>query len=337
MTLNFPDAPADGDVYDNYQYDATAGVWNLVPSLVQARYVISPTAPESAENGDAWFNSVDGVTYIYYVDGDSAQWVQTGDPALGYLSVDQLSDTVITSPAAGEKLVFDGTNWVNLPGYQLVQTLYFTSSGTFTKADFPFLRAIRVKCVGGGGAGGGAQTTGSGEVSPGGGGRGGSFGESFITDIAGLAASVTVTRGAGGTGVAGGTGNGGVNSSFGALVVGGGGSGASAEPPLATESMGGRGMGSLGGAAGDLVIPGGAGETGWRRLGQNPSDFRSCGGSGGSSMFGVGGSFVRTSNNGFSGRGFGAGGGGSLNTQNQSTNRTGGAGTNGIVIVELFA
>jgi hypothetical protein len=106
--------------------------------------------------------------------------------------------------------------------YRYVDTVYFTSSGTFTKATYPWLRAIRVKCV--------AvvvvvrrlcATTAQ------------RFGrwrrwlvaESFITDIAGLDASVTVTRGAGGG--AGGSGSAGGNGAvvlfFGALVVCGGG------------------------------------------------------------------------------------------------------------------
>ena len=68
-----------------------------------------------------------------------------------------LAPTNITTPAAGEKLVFDGTNWVNLEGYVYVDTVYFTSSGTFTKATYPWLRAIRVKCQGAGGGGGGVS------------------------------------------------------------------------------------------------------------------------------------------------------------------------------------
>jgi hypothetical protein len=84
--------------------------------------------------------------------------------------------------------------------YRFVTTVYFTSSGTFTKADYPWLRAIRVKCQGGGGGGGGAATTGVGQQAISSGGAGGAYAESFITNIAGLDASVTVTRGAGGTG-----------------------------------------------------------------------------------------------------------------------------------------
>src|SRR5690606_39257873 len=67
--------------------------------------------------------------------------------------------------------------------YTYVQTRYFTSSDTFDKDDYPGLRAIRVRVVGGGGAGGGAQTATSGNFSYGTGGGGGEYAEGFITDI----------------------------------------------------------------------------------------------------------------------------------------------------------
>ena len=160
MALDFPTSPVDGQVYENYQWDDTAGVWNLVPSLVQARYVISDTAPLEPESGDAWFNSTDGVTYIYYDDGDSAQWVQTGDPALGYLSLDELSDTNIVAPAIDEVLAYDGTNWVNAPAGG-----GFTASSTIIAPDaswpVPALGSpiVRVTVIGGGGGRGAAGAT----------------------------------------------------------------------------------------------------------------------------------------------------------------------------------
>jgi hypothetical protein len=37
---------------------------------------VSDTPPSSPSNGDTWYNSVEGLRYIYYVDGTSSQWVQ---------------------------------------------------------------------------------------------------------------------------------------------------------------------------------------------------------------------------------------------------------------------
>ena len=115
---------------------------------------------------------------------------------------------------------YNSTAWVTVgnagtAAYNLVQTVYFTSSGTFSKGSYPWLRAIKVKVQGGGGGGAGSGSNGHG----GGAGGGSAYAESFITDIAGLDSSVTVTRGAGGAGGAAGNNNGvsGGQTSFGAL------------------------------------------------------------------------------------------------------------------------
>jgi hypothetical protein len=66
---------------------------------------------------------------------------------------------------------YNSTAWVTVANagtasYNLVQTLYYTSSGTFTKASYPWLRAIKVKVQGAGGGGGGCATTAAGGVAP---------------------------------------------------------------------------------------------------------------------------------------------------------------------------
>jgi hypothetical protein len=201
-------------------------------------------------------------------------------------------------------------------GYQLVETLYFTSNGTFTKATYPWLRAIKVKVQGGGAGGAGAATT----DNTGCGGSAGGYAESFITDIAGLDASIAVTRGGLGAGGAAGANNGnaGGTSSFGSLVVATGG-----EASVTSFIAGNAGVGT----AGDLLITGGAGIGGAAlRLGSS---------NGGSSMLG-GGAKGLLNNQGANAAvtAYGAGGsGGSAGT----TARSGGTGAAGIVIVELYA
>lgn len=108
-------------------------------------YTISATAPSSPSAGDVWFDSTDGLSYIYYVDVDTAQWVEIsgtqGAPGPGIAdggttgqiltkssnnnydtawqdlvldkSVSELTDTNISAPADGESLVYDGSQWVN--------------------------------------------------------------------------------------------------------------------------------------------------------------------------------------------------------------------------------
>jgi hypothetical protein len=222
-------------------------------------------------------------------------------------------------------------------GYQFRETVYFTSSGTFVKADYPWLRAIRVRVVGGGGGSGGVAACTATQVAIGGAGGGGGYAESFITDIAGLDASVTVTRGGGGSGGAAGDNNGtaGTNSSFGALVIGGGGAGGgggAAGTPFATGAghfPGEPGNGGTG--TGDLVIPGGNGSYGFgantNRLFASFGAGTALGGGIGRSVAGA--RFAAADNTTIGGSGYGPG-----NADGVAI--VGRGGVPGIVIVELY-
>jgi hypothetical protein len=210
-------------------------------------------------------------------------------------------------------------------GYTLVETVPFTVTAAFEKDDYPYLRAIRVKAQAGGGGGGGAGNNNS----RGGGGGGGSYGEAFITDIAGLASSVTVTVGAGGAGGAAGNNNGiaGGSSSFGSLLVcGGGGLGINAQGASNLPN------GGTVSTPGYLSIEG---DDGWIRLGGGSFTINSLS-AGGDSFMGYGGpawAYV-AGQDGRPGRGYGGGGGGGWRTD---TNRAGGNGTAGILLLELYA
>jgi hypothetical protein len=232
------------------------------------------------------------------------------------------------------------TDWTTVgnagtASYNLVQTLYLTSSGTFTKATYPWLRAIRVRLIGGGGGGGGAATTISGVVSVGASGGAGAYAESFITDISGLSASETVTVGSSGAGGAAGNnaGSAGGTSSFGSLVSANGGNPGGGGSSITTPGI----LGSVNSqttATGDLTIAG---------PGQSGFTFAIAGflasvrgadsslGTGGDAIFTAGGS------NGNAGTGRGSGGSGGVNVESQVTTRSGGNGAPGIVIVELYA
>jgi len=220
--------------------------------------------------------------------------------------------------------VYDGASWASVGGgtaYSFQETVQFTANGTFSKASYPYLRAIRVKLVGGGGGGGSAQNA---DACAGGGGGGG-YAEGFITDIAGLASSVTVTIGAGGAGAttAGGTGVDGGTTTFSTITATGGSGGLGTT--TTTAGVGGaRGVGS----GGNININGQNGFTGM------PISPRQAG-RGGDSEYGRGGVQTGTASTGVGGNGFGSGGSGGV--ANSSTIRAGGAGADGVVILELFA
>lgn len=251
---------------------------------------------------------------------------------------DALLPKVITSPVAGQKLVYNGTDWVNVEGYMLRQVLTFTSNGNFVKADYPWLRAVRFICVGGGGGGAGVILTGATQMSLGNGGGGGVLAESFITDLTTLSAIEGVTIGTGGTGgVGNASGGAGGNTFVGTLVVANGGtggtnSGAAAAGPLIEQSDA-----PATGGTGDLIGPGSLGgfgigvsnaNTNTVRGGDGGLGYREAGGGLGALGGTNGGNAPATSR--------GAGGGGAANHSSQAA-RNGGSGAAGIVFVELYA
>jgi len=208
----------------------------------------------------------------------------------------------------------------------------FTASGSFTKATYPGLKAVHVTVQAGGGGGGGGAATGAGQASFGGG--GGAGGRQTVTVAAAdLATSETVTVGAAGAGNSGGTGGTGGTTSFGSLASAAGGVGGTVRAASATA------FGILGGAGGaaatgDLGVPGGSGGAGWGN-----GQF-SVAGDGATSMFGAGGvgrvnSASAQALGGNAATGYGGGGGGAAVSASAAA-ATGGAGTAGLVIVDIY-
>jgi hypothetical protein len=260
--------------------------------------VYQPSAPSSPQNGDIW------------IDSDATA------------SVINTNDFLLKADAATTY----GT------GYRYLNTVYYTSSGTFSKASYPGLRAIRVKVVAGGGSGGGAGTTTAGQVSGSGGGGGGAYAESFITDIAGLASSITVTVGAGATGVTGNvSGNTGGSSSFGtAVVCAGGTGGVNGGSRVPSDQFGDGGSGGDA-SAGDFRISGSGGGAFFAQ-----SVARTYPGYGGGSFVGGSTRTIVNTTSGWAGQNYGGGSSGVSNLESQAVNRTSPAGANGIVIVEVY-
>lgn len=226
------------------------------------------------------------------------------------------------------------------PGYLYGGAVYYTSSGTFDKGDYPGLRAVMVEMVGGGGGGGGAATTGANQASAGAGAGAGAYARAFVLE-SDLASSEAVTVGAGGDGAVGTTtaATAGADSVFdtisGEVRADGGSAGATSTAGTGSLGFAGAAGGSVANSSGDLVIEGGAGQMG-RRFG-NPC-FITNFGYGGDSMFGQGGRppNSNTGGSGGAGQGYGSGGGAGYNYENQGTARHGGDGAPGIVIVHLY-
>ena len=218
------------------------------------------------------------------------------------------------------------------PGY--AQEI-FTSGGTWTKADYPWAKWVRVRVVAGGGGGGGCPTTGSGAMGVSGGGGGGGYGESTLS-VDDLGTTETVTVGTGGAGgAAGANGSTGNASSFGSHVVtaGGGGGGYSNASAAPTGALGGD-AGTA--SAGQIQLNGSGGSTG-KGFGYLVSNqgFGGAGGAGGGSVGGGGTDDRRVGEGAKAGSSYGGGGSGTAVLQS-TTGVTGGAGATGVVIAEMF-
>lgn len=220
-------------------------------------------------------------------------------------------------------------------GYLFGGTVEYTTSGTFSKdVLYRNLRAVKVKVQGGGGGGGSAATTGAGQMSIGGGGAGGGYAEAFIL-ASDLAASEAVTVGAAGTGGTTGAGGAGGDSVFDTIsgeVRGAGGGGG---PRIAAATNGVSASTGGAGSGGDLNIDGQSVRCKFL-VGQTLMGM-----DGGVSHLGKrvgvsGASNVGIAGGGASGNSYGAGGGGGFNSASQGSTRNGGAGSQGIVIVELY-
>ena len=75
--LDFPSAPAIGQQFTSgtttWQWDGVA--WNIVPLITPP--IADDDPPADPYNGQLWWNAENGNLYVWYDDGNSAQWVQT--------------------------------------------------------------------------------------------------------------------------------------------------------------------------------------------------------------------------------------------------------------------
>lgn len=275
------------------------------------------------------------------------------DQAVMVFATATARDAAVTSPEDGMVCYLEATKflqvyedaaWNNLIDSSGVpasgaqkQIVTFTASGTFTKASYPWATNAKITVVGGGGAGGGAEGTGLNDMS---GGSGGGAGGTAIVQVttASLAASETVTIGAGGAGVSAANGGNGATTSFGTIAVATGGNGGLFGLDIGANRTYDGGSGGIG-TTGTLLMAGSAG-TPAILLAASPNEPCIAGG-GGLSSFGGSGrettwnqSTASFGQNGEAGPVPGAGGGGAASFE-VGTNRLGGDGADGIVVIEL--
>lgn len=150
MAINFPTSPTNGQVYSGYYYDETKTAWRSLP-LEQTQSISSSTPPLTANPGELWFNTNDGVLFTYFDDGTSAQWVEmkanstlnsTVAPRIDSLEASRtsmlLTDTSLTTRAtnleAFQSAIVAGTQ--KLPG-SIVQVQEYRGTAEVSTTGTP--------------------------------------------------------------------------------------------------------------------------------------------------------------------------------------------------------
>ncbi len=275
------------------------------------------------------------------VAGQTAKW--TGPTSVKGANVYTSSTTAPATPDVGDFFydrttgvlamsVDDGNSqqWLQVgpPAGNIASNSAFVTIRTFTSNNVyvptPGTQFIQVECIGAGGSGGAGGSSVA-DVYQGGGGGGGGYSRSMLT-MAQIGASQSITIGVGGVGS---LNNGlpGSATSFGGLCIANGGNGGGAGT---VGQFPGGGSGASPGT-GDIAIAGTPG--GYGLYGSGGLAAIALAGDGGPGPLG-GGAATATTGNGNVGTGYGSGGSGG-NAYN-TTQRTGGNGAPGVVIITEY-
>jgi hypothetical protein len=133
MGFNFPNTPTNGALFTpiaggpTYTWSAADTAWKLTSGGLSSGVYIGDNPPAAPVQGQLWWNATTGVTFIYYNDGNSSQWVQfnTGPvPSDPYpLAVANLSLKSISNGLAAINNKVDGSG---------VNAVQFANTGNIT-------------------------------------------------------------------------------------------------------------------------------------------------------------------------------------------------------------
>jgi hypothetical protein len=128
MALDFPANPSEGEIFGSYVWSASKGVWQSREESA-APAITSPIAPAIANSGDIWFDSSDGISYVYYDDGNTGQWVEM--ISSGVTSLALKADKTYVDSQDALKANLSGANFTGtISGTQIIATTPANSGST---------------------------------------------------------------------------------------------------------------------------------------------------------------------------------------------------------------
>src|SRR6478609_526330 len=141
MAWDFPASPTEGATYTpagGPTYTFTSGVWRILPPASSALSTanVSDTPPANPVQGQIWWKSDTGETFIWYDDAsaDTGQWVQQSDASLP------------DAPSDGNQYARLNGAWASLglPGWKPIAYLDCAIVGTKTFWDFAWPASMRM-------------------------------------------------------------------------------------------------------------------------------------------------------------------------------------------------
>lgn len=127
MALDFPSNPVDGQVFGSYSWNASKGVWQAREESNTVA-VTSPEKPTSANPGDIWVNTTTGIAFVYYDDGNTAQWMELLSSAVPSVNEIMPYGTIVQTARSTAP-----TGWLLCQGQAVSRTTYsnlFLAIGT---------------------------------------------------------------------------------------------------------------------------------------------------------------------------------------------------------------
>jgi hypothetical protein len=140
IALNFPSSPVDGQIFGNYRWDATIGVWRLLPEAVSTP-VFSDLVGVSIETPVAdELLQYDGSDWVNVSQAEAGAIPVFDDAAARTAAIPSPSEGMVTYLKDTDKLEkFDGSAFVDAAPGKILQVVSTAKTDVFTTASSTYV------------------------------------------------------------------------------------------------------------------------------------------------------------------------------------------------------